>query len=420
MKILKYLSLISTISLLSACAVAPSFSDMSQAYQSETEKYSNNNLLLNVMRASKNMPLSFLDIPSVLGSGSVNTSIGVGDAWYSTGFFGAATAYMGAATNISNSANASLSTSRGFNFTQSSLDNADFTKTFISPLSMQNVNYFTSGETPRTLLFNLLISSISFEDKGQTIQMINDPYSANYGDFTKAMNLMVELGLTTEPVQKLNFIGPIFDEQSLIKSNVFSSYITSPSKGGMLVTKKENGKTVYQYATPEMGIRFCFNPSINKEGVTKRFGAKMLCNPMFGDGSGTGVAKEDGNKSETSKGNILQSFALQVRSPRDVFAYLGKITDYQLSKNNETLITTPSFRGRLTGNQSENRPLPIWVVNTNTMNNKIASVNYDGQSYAVPQADNGYSAVTLNLLAQLVSISKVAGSIPPSPAVLVK
>jgi hypothetical protein len=54
------------------------------------------------------------------------------------------------------------------------------------------------------------------------------------------------------------------------------------------------------------------------------------------------------------------------------------------------------------------------------MNNRIATVNYDGQSYVVPQADNGYSATTLNLLAQLVSISKVAGSIPPSPAVLVK
>jgi hypothetical protein len=418
MKNLKYLSLVSAISLLSACSIAPSFSDMSQAYQSETEKYSNNNLLLNVMRASKDMPLSFLDIPSVLGSGSIGTSFGIGSSWFSDGFFGAAGGAAGAAIN--STANASMNTNRGFNFTQSSLDNAEFTKTFISPLSMQNVAYFSSGETPKHLLFNLLIGSISFELNGKTTQMINDPYSANYKDFTEAMNLLVELGLTTEPVQKLNFIGPSFDEKTLLKSGGFTNYIASSTKSAMLVTKKENGKAIYQYATPEMNVRFCFNPSINKDGVIKRFGSSMLCNGMFGDGSGTGAQKIDSDKTDAPKGDILQSFALQVRSPRDVFTYLGKITDYQLSKNNETLITARSYRGRLTGIKGEDKLLPIWIVNPNSSNNKIATVSYDGTSYFVPQKDNGFSSTTLNLLAQLVSISKVAGSIPPSPAVLVK
>ena len=51
---------------------------------------------------------------------------------------------------------------------------------------------------------------------------------------------------------------------------------------------------------------------------------------------------------------------------------------------------------------------------------KIAVVDYDDQIYAVPQINNGFSSATMNILSQLVSICKVAGSIPPSPAVLVK
>jgi hypothetical protein len=51
---------------------------------------------------------------------------------------------------------------------------------------------------------------------------------------------------------------------------------------------------------------------------------------------------------------------------------------------------------------------------------KIAVIEYDDEIYAVPQVKNGFSSATMNILSQLVSICKVAGSIPPSPAVLVK
>ena len=48
-----------------------SFSDMSSAYRKVIEEYSNSNILLNIVRSSQNMPLSFADIPSVIGTGSV-------------------------------------------------------------------------------------------------------------------------------------------------------------------------------------------------------------------------------------------------------------------------------------------------------------------------------------------------------------
>lgn len=414
--------------LLSACGVAPSFSDMSQAYQTEVAKYSNNNLLLNVVRASKQMPMSFLDIPSVLGSGSIGTNAGISDSWYSTGMFGSALAAGGGYANY---AALGMSTNRGFNFTQSSLDNADFIKGFLSPINMANVSYFTNGQQPKYLVFNLLIGSISFTDKdGKYVSLINDPYSSNFGDFQKAINLLVGLGLTTEMVQKMNFIGPTFTEQALIDGRIMSTFMNSPNKGGTILKKTVQGKDIYQYAVPEMGFRFCFNPVVAKAEVVDRFGEELLCHGMAG--AGNSVPKLDGNKpikegasaksaaGSNAQGAQKQTFSLQVRSPNDVFSYLGVITYKQLQSGNKEFVSVPSDQGTLVGDTTRNVLTPILMVEQKIPTKKIAVVDYDDEIYAVPQVNNGFSSATMNILSQLVNICKVSGSIPPSPAVLVK
>ena len=67
----KGLSTIALVGALTGCTGinSSSFSDMSTAYRQIVENYSNENILLNIVRSSKNMPLSFLDIPSVIGTG---------------------------------------------------------------------------------------------------------------------------------------------------------------------------------------------------------------------------------------------------------------------------------------------------------------------------------------------------------------
>lgn len=418
--------------LLSACGVAPSFSDMSQAYQTEVAKYSNNNLLLNVVRASKQMPMSFLDIPSVLGSGSIGTSASLMDSWYSNGLFGAAALIPNSSGGgYSNSAALGMSTNRGFNFTQSSLDNADFIKGFLSPINMANVSYFTNGQQPKYLVFNLLIGSISFTDKdGKFVSLINDPYSSNFGDFQKAINLLVSLGLTTEMVQKMNFIGPTFTEQALIDGRIMSTFMNSPNKGGTILKKTVQGKDIYQYAVPEMGFRFCFNPVVAKTEVVNRFGEELLCHGMAG--AGNSIPKLDGNKpikegasaksaaGSNAQGAQKQTFSLQVRSPNDVFSYLGVITYKQLKSGNTEFVSVPSDQGTLVGDATRNVLTPILMVEQKIPTKKIAVVDYDDEIYAVPQVNNGFSSATMNILSQLVNICKVSGSIPPSPAVLVK
>ena len=58
-------------------AGSSSFRDMSSAYRDVLETYANDNILLNIVRASNRMPVSFLEMPSVVGTGSVNANAGV-------------------------------------------------------------------------------------------------------------------------------------------------------------------------------------------------------------------------------------------------------------------------------------------------------------------------------------------------------
>ncbi len=104
---------------LSACTsvTSTSMTNLSSAYRSVIEQYSNENILLNVVRSSRNMPMSFLDIPSVVGTGSVVADASIGtnvvsrDPTSVGGFFAAG---LGSYS----SASAGMAVNNGFTFTQ--------------------------------------------------------------------------------------------------------------------------------------------------------------------------------------------------------------------------------------------------------------------------------------------------------------
>ena len=50
---------------------------MSSAYREVLESYSLDNILINVVRSSEQLPLSFLDMPNVIGSGGIAASAGL-------------------------------------------------------------------------------------------------------------------------------------------------------------------------------------------------------------------------------------------------------------------------------------------------------------------------------------------------------
>ena len=76
----KTLLVLSGALILSGCNSinSASFREMSSAYREVAAAYANDNVLLNIVRASKRLPVTFLEIPSVMGTGSTNAGASLG------------------------------------------------------------------------------------------------------------------------------------------------------------------------------------------------------------------------------------------------------------------------------------------------------------------------------------------------------
>ena len=48
------------------------------------------------------------------------------------------------------------------------------------------------------------------------------------------------------------------------------------------------------------------------------------------------------------------------------------------------------------------------------------SVRYKGSSYSVSDNDNSYSKEVIEFMSTLITVAKIPGALPPSPAVLVR
>jgi len=50
----------------------------------------------------------------------------------------------------------------------------------------------------------------------------------------------------------------------------------------------------------------------------------------------------------------------------------------------------------------------------------FAEAEYEGDSYSIPYENAGHSTMVMSILMGFISLNKVPGAIPQSPAVLVK
>ena len=65
--------------------------------------------------------------------------------------------------------------------------------------------------------------------------------------------------------------------------------------------------------------------------------------------------------------------------------------------------------------------LPMFKVDKDATNiAAIASVEYGGNRYLIPKENAGYSNMVLDIASTLLTLNKIPGSIPASPAVLIK
>ena len=412
------LGMAAVVAVLSGCGSTNSttFRSMSAAYREVVEAYSNDNILINVVRASQKMPVSFLDIPSIMGTGNVSANAGV-------------TATANSISTMSNTVtpNVGLTVSGGYTFTQSSLDNATFMKPFLSAIQPEIVGYLSANQAaPKSVLYSLVIDSIDVvTDKKDVIaSFVNDPSKEDYLSFQRVLYVLVAAGLSVEPTFMKVPQSPVMDEATMRASM------------GMFTAALASGITVDEIATPGRPKRYQlvrllpqFRMCLNRTDGQILFGdslaASMYCTQTFKARAPSRTATElgkllSGLGSQTYKD---LSISIKLRSTRNVFDFLGQVVSMQnAEKPTIVKIFNPeALEAKPNSTVEDFPPVPLFIVHKNQrLANTLTALEYRGATYSIPDDSNSFSREVMVLLSQLLTLNKIAGSIPPSPSVLVK
>jgi hypothetical protein len=392
---------------------------MSSAYREVVESYSNDNILLNIVRSSKNMPLSFLDIPSVIGTGNVLANASVSTT-QSAGTFSVPPS---AVTGL-----AGLTVNNGFTFTQASLDNAQFMQSFLKEIPLSVLGFKgTERLLPRAVSYTLLIESIELRSDNSIVRRFNnDPLDPNYQEFQNLLYLLIEVGLTVENKQVKTPLGPPLNKKLLTKSleSWGSSTVDNLAKG-IISFEKLNAPNSdeYQLVRNDFRPRVCVNKVRAKELLGNLLSADAYCadSPKF-------------PKTDRNYPNIIQSFVashpnaknmelvIGIRSPGNVFDFLGAVLNAQLMNDGSKMVMIkPSLSVFDSYNERYKDAQPLFkIYKDQSVISPVATVKYKGVTYSIADDDQSYSKDVMEFMSTLVTLAKIPGAIPSSPAVIVR
>ena len=408
------------------------FRSMSDAYREVVETYSNDNILINIARASQKMPVSFLDIPSIMGTGNVTATAGLSATVYSANpgsLSGFLQPYSGALNLANYIPSASLNVSGGYTFTQSSLDNATFMRPFLLDVKPEIVGYLSSNQAaPKSILYSLLVRSIDIvNDQREVVtSFVNDPSSKDYLRFQRALYIMVAAGLTAEPTFVKMPMSPLLDEA------------TARASFGMLTAALAVGVTLDEVNQPGRPKQFrliklmpdwrmCLNKTDGEALFGKSLSPENYCTQSFKSNTANRTATELrtllGDGSDSTMKNL--TIKVNLRSTRNVFDFLGDIVAMQNSDapNIVTIFNPELLNASDNAKVSDFPPVPLFVMQKNKSAGKpLTSLSYRGDTYTIPDhtPSESFTKDVIVLLSQLLTLNKIAGSIPPSPSVLVK
>jgi hypothetical protein len=417
--------------LLTGCGLtgSTSFQAMSTSYREVLEGYANDNILINVIRASEQLPMSFLDMPSVVGTGSIGGNVGIATSIMSAnpasigGFFSSTVANAGSYYAPS----VGLGVNNSFNFTQSSLDNQAFMQSFLSDLKPEDINSLTNNSAgPKSILYSLVIENVQIRDgKGNVLQHFNnDPTSPQYAEFQRILYRLIDSGLKTEVVNQREVLsGPIdldFVSQNLDK---VASFYSMPNVRLVPVKDKHDAR-MYEFVRITPVTRMCLIKNQREENLEKQFTDSAFCNPQYKNSDVPHNLVGDLSRPGATHGN-KHTLAIKLRSPRNIYSYLGSIVSLQLQpdpkiikvKNSDLFGANPAIVHDLNDDASS---MPLFQVFKNNQSIRpISTVNYRGSTYSISADRTSRSREVLVLLSEILTLSKVPGAIPASPAVLI-
>ena len=367
-------------------------------------------MLLNIVRASENMPLMFTGVQVVRGSGQNTVGLGAGITRSITGVTASGASVSTAVTNAL-APTVSLQVARGFNFDVVIQDSAEFFQGLLTPISTLTFNHYDRQGIPVELLLHLLVEKITITMAGRpTVTYQNEPLSQDYKKFRLAVTNLLKLGINTEVVNSSSeAIGPLLTDADL-KSGAATEL--SKALPGLFLDKAPGG---YRFIRPGATYaNFCFRG--------EKTGQSVLPQTSLCADSPVRKAMQLTAEGESTDKNTLRtadvSMSIQMRSTNGLFRYLGALTNFQAASSND-ILNLDSPEANSYNNHSKSHAL-FRILENQPKPNDIASVKYRGTVYSLPIDEQGYTATTLMMLNQLYSLSKSVNSIPSTGSVVVR
>ncbi|SFM92089.1 hypothetical protein [Variovorax sp. OV329] len=187
-----------------ACSsLAPQIGGSAVDYSTVMEEFSNQVLIVNVLRARDQSPLNFADLPIIHGSIAQQASLG------STVLPGGT-----AGTSLRNTASAGVQFSSSPTFDTSSLNNEAFMLNMLQPVSPVFIESLWSSGLSRELLLNLFVESIrlpSADADEPAHEFLNNPDAENprdYADFLRVLHALVSARSKLRSFTVLEPMGP--------------------------------------------------------------------------------------------------------------------------------------------------------------------------------------------------------------------
>jgi hypothetical protein len=401
--------------LLAGCSQSVTISEWASGYDKAMETASNENMLINMVRAAYNQPMHFATVAVVRGNGQVSPNVGASAFLPFLHFLDVGSTPAGF-QGASLSPSASLSVSGGFNFDMASLDNSEFISGLLTPISPTTVHYYVSQGIPKELLFNLLVDRVEISDSGHTSTYVNDPNDEHYDDFLITLRNLLSLGLTTENVQDIVPFGPLLTSTDAKNPQLLAAI----APAGILLMPVGTGPNAqYQLVRPVQSARFCFTgggPDM------PRLPDSALCQNVKKQAPAAvtgGQGQQNFNAGSAIPGFENAALAVTIRSTRDVFNYLGNLIYQQAEDATPVHLMLQSKEAK--AYNYLNRGEEMIVVRKNqARSDDLVHVEYRGATYSIPVDHQGNSALVFTVVSQILNLSKSVNLIPTTSAVVVR
>jgi hypothetical protein len=300
-------------------------------------------------------------------------------------------------------------------------------KPFLSAIQPEIVGYLSANHAaPKSVLYSLVVDSIDVvtDKKDVVASFVNDPAKEDYLNFQRVLYVLVAAGLSVEPTFMKVPQSPVMDEATMRASM------------GMFTAALASGITVDEIATPGRPKRYQlvrllpqFRMCLNRTDGLVLFGdslaPSMYCAEAFKARAPSRTATELGKLLAGSGDQTYKNLSINIklRSTRNVFDFLGQVVSMQnAEKPTIVKIFNPeALEAKPNSTAEDFPPVPLFIVHKNQRVAKmLTALEYRGATYSIPDDSDSFSKEVMVLLSQLLTLNKIAGSIPPSPSVLVK